>query len=1091
MTSEGERSAMTSFLLWALRARLLVLAAALGVSCFGTLHLRDAPVDVLPEFSPPYAEIQTEALGLSADEVEQLITVPLEADLLNGVEGVEVIRSKSLPGLSSIVLVFEPGRDVYRERQLIQERLAQAHALPHVSKPPTLLQPLSSSSRVLMIGLSSEDLTGIEQSVIAHWVMRPKLVGVPGVANVSVWGMRDQQLQVQVDPERLRQHGVTLSQIVESAGNAQVVSQLTFLEASTPGTGGFIETPQQRLQVRHLIEKIADPEALGAVPVAGTNGRLRLSDVADITVDNQPLIGDAVVDGGPGLMLVVEKFPGADTREVDEGVRNALESLRPGLTGIRTDTEVFSPADYLHESLDNLGLALLIGGALMLLVLVSCRLRWRSIVVALVAVPLSLLAAALALDLLGQGFNAIVFAGLAAAIAVLVDEAVVATDRVTRALRAARPTDAEWTRPSVIAAASAEVRRPLTYATLIVLLVVAPVAVMQGRPGAFFGSTATAYAVGVLAAAVVALTVTPALTSFLTARWQPTQHEPLRYYRARTRYLSALDRVGQSRGIAFAAVAVCALVAIAILPFTSTSPVPTFEDDDVLIELSAEPGTSNEAMTATATSLSDTLAGLSGVDAVGAHVGRAITGDSLTNVNSASVWVRIDGAADNESTLDEIEAAVRALPDVESDVVSYTTKRIRDVGALRTGNAGVTGDGVDVLTGTDQPLAVRLYGEDLEVLRTESERVRDLMADVDGVVDPQAEFPQTEPTIEIEVDLEKAQAFGLTPGHVRRAEATLLHGIQVGSVFEEQKVFDVIVRGTETTREGVESVQNMLIDTPTGGHVRLGQVADVRVVDSPSVIDREAVSRYVDIQAGLEGRSVGAVAADIEDRLAQLELPLEYHAEVLTGGVGEESGLPWVLGMAAGAAIAVLLLLQALFGSWRLAALVFVTLPLSLVGGLLTGLLDGADLSLGSMLGFLAVFGLATRFNLVLVDRIRTIEAEAPGRMNAIRQAGSERLAPVIASAAALAALVAPFAVPGTRPGLEILQPMALVILGGVVSSVAMTLLLVPVLYLHLAPVIRYGASEMAAYELPVTAETEPVSADPGHGPAQDRGTSS
>ncbi len=226
---------MVPILGWALRTRLLVLAVALGVCCFGVLQLRDAPVDVLPEFSPPYAEVQTEALGLSADEVEQLITVPLEADLLNGVEGVEVIRSKSLPGLSSIVLVFEPGRDVYRERQLIEERLAQAHALPHVSKPPTMLQPLSSSSRVLMIGLSSEELSGIEQSVIAHWVMRPKLVGVPGVANVSVWGMRDQQLQVQVDPERLRQKGVTLSQIVESAGNAQVVSPLTFLEASTPG----------------------------------------------------------------------------------------------------------------------------------------------------------------------------------------------------------------------------------------------------------------------------------------------------------------------------------------------------------------------------------------------------------------------------------------------------------------------------------------------------------------------------------------------------------------------------------------------------------------------------------------------------------------------------------------------------------------------------------------------------------------------------------------------------------------------------------------------------------------------------------------
>ena len=235
-----------------------------------------------------------------------------------------------MPGLSSIVLVFERGTDVYRARQLVEERLTQAHALPNVSKPPTLLQPLSSSSRVLMIGLSSTELTPIEQSVIARWTVRPQLMGVPGVANVSVWGMRDQQLQVQVDPERLRDRKVTLSQVIDTAGNAQVVSPLTFLEASTPGTGGFIETPQQRLQVRHLLEKIADPAELAKVPVEGTDGRLQLGDVADIKVDHQPLIGDAVVDGGPGLILVVEKFPGVSTPEVTAGVEQALEKLGPG-----------------------------------------------------------------------------------------------------------------------------------------------------------------------------------------------------------------------------------------------------------------------------------------------------------------------------------------------------------------------------------------------------------------------------------------------------------------------------------------------------------------------------------------------------------------------------------------------------------------------------------------------------------------------------------------------------------------------------------------------------------------------------------------
>src|SRR5919197_1693443 len=386
-----------------LRFRLVVVGLAAAVIALGVTQLPKAPVDVLPEFTPPYVEIQTEALGLSANEVEQLITVPLEADLLNGVEGVDVIRSESVPGLSSIVMVFESGTDVYRARQLVEERLTQvgAAAFPNVSKPPTLLQPLSSSSRVLMIGLSSKDLSPIEQSVIARWTMRPRLMGVPGVANVAIWGMRDQQLQVQVDPERLQHRHVTLAQVVKTAGNAQVASPLSFLEASTPGTGGFIETPQQRLQVRNVFDNIASARKLGEVPVEGTGGRLRLTDVARVVEDHQPLIGNAVVGDSEGLVLVVEKFPGANTLEVTEGVEDALEKLRPGLSGMRADTSVFRPATYIEDALGNLRLALVI-------------------------------------DLLGQTFNAISFAGLAVALALVVDDAVAGAEHIARRVREQR-----------------------------------------------------------------------------------------------------------------------------------------------------------------------------------------------------------------------------------------------------------------------------------------------------------------------------------------------------------------------------------------------------------------------------------------------------------------------------------------------------------------------------------------------------------------------------------------------------------------------------------------------------------------------------
>jgi Cu/Ag efflux pump CusA len=813
--------------------------------------------------------------------------------------------------------------------------------------------------------------------------------------------------------------------------------------------------------VRHLIEKIADPDALGGVPMTGTGGRLRLADVADIKVDHQPLIGDAVVDGGPGLMLVVEKFPGADTRRVNEGVEEALEALRPGLTGLRTDTAIFRPADYLDAAMRNVGLSLVVGAVLLVLVLVACRLRWRSVVVAVVAVPLSLLVAGLVLDLFGQGFNALTVAGLAAALAVVVDEAVVATDRVTRRLREG---DHDGQGPTqLIVAATAEVRRPLTYATLVVLLPVVPVLAMQGRPGAFFAPAATSYLVGVLAATLVALTVTPALTSVLTSRWRAGSTWPTRHARLRTSYLSGLERFGRSRTVAVAVAGAFALVALLILPFTRTSPVPAFDDQEVLVELTGKPGTSNEAMTSTAAALSDTLSAIPGVDGVGAHVGRAITGDRVKNVNSASVWVKIDEDADRDRTVRAVEAAARATSGADGDVVAYTSQRIHDVGALTTGENRVRGSGIATLTGADDQLVVRVFGQDLTVLRAQADQVRALVAGVDGVVGARSSVVDTEPTIEVEVDLEKAQAHGLTPGHVRRAEATLMQGIQVGSVFEEQKVFDVVVRGTTGTSGGVEAVRNMLIDTPNGGHVRLDQVADVRVVQSPSVIDREAVSRFVDVRAGVDGRSLEAVAADIEDRLAQQDFPIEYHAEVLTGGTADEIGAGRVVGVAVAAAIAALLLLQALFGSWRVAFLVFVTLPLSLVGGLISGLLDGVDLSLGSLLGFLALLGLAVRVTLVLVARLRALEGERPGasRWDTVRQTAQERAVPVVVSAVGLAALMAPFAVLGPEPGLEILHPMALVVLGGVVSTVLMALFVTPALYLHVAPPVRYDVSEL------------------------------
>ena len=559
-----------------------------------------------------------------------------------------------------------------------------------------------------------------------------------------------------------------------------------------------------------------------------------------------------------------------------------VEALRPGLTGINTDTSWFAPSDYLGAAADNLGLAIALSAGLLLLTLLALRFHWRAVIVGVITVPVSVIGAALVLHLLGYGLNALVIAGLAAAVAIVVDEAVAPQAAVLGRLRArsASP-DAEPTWVA-IQQALATVRRPLIYAGIIALLAILPMAVLEGRPGAFFNPMVVAYATAVLAALIVGMTVGPALNSLLFARWQPkagSPSGPVAWLGAR--YRSGLQRFSRSLRPALLVAAACGVIAVAILPFLNTALTPTFQDRNVVVKLQGAPDVSAPAMTQRATEIGNSLRSLPGVTGVGATVGRAITGDRVVNVNSGDIWVAIAGDADYDATVASIKDTVREVPGMTAEVVPFSTQEMREVGSLNTGTNTVTGSGLDVLTGLNTPVAVRIYGEEPQVLAAEAAKVQQLMTTIDGVVNPRVEGALTQPTIEIEVDLDKAQQLGITPGDVRRAEATLLQGIQVGSVFEDQKVFDVIVLGTPATRSSVAAVQSLLIDRPGGGHLRLGDVADVRIAQTPTVIHREAVSRHLDVVADLDGRSVGAVAADLEQQLATMSFPLQYHAEVI------------------------------------------------------------------------------------------------------------------------------------------------------------------------------------------------------------------
>ncbi len=1034
-----------------LRSRGLIVALGVGLLVLGVLHLEKMPRDVLPEINPPVVEVQTEALGLSAVEVEQLITVPLEQDLLNGVAFLDDIRSESVPGLSRIEMVFEPGTEIGRARQVVNERLTQAHALPNVSKPPQMLQPISSSGRVMMVGLTSKDKSLIDMSVLARWTIRPALLGVKGVSNVSIWGQREQQLQVQVDPARLQSVGVTLDQVMRTTGNALWVSPLTFLEASTPGTGGFFDTQAQRLGVQH-VQPIKTPEDLAKVVIeqspapaaAGAEGEAppppappkRLGDVASVVQDHQPLIGDAVFTDGPGLLIVVEKFPEANALEVTEGVESVLHGLEPGLAGIDVNSSFFRPAEYLEQSTDNLRTALLIGLGLLAVALGVLFLRFRTAFITLIAILLSLAGAVLVLYARGETVNAMVLAGLVLALAVLVDDAVVGADTARRSQTASG--DSAFSASRYCSAVLA-VRGPLIFATVIALLVLIPVVALEGEMGAFLPPLALSYAGAVVVSMLIALTVTPALSMLLLAKAPLPPAEPPVEHKLRPRYEGALSRFTRTPRTAYLAGGLLLLLALLSLPLIDRgdSLVPTFKDRDLLVHWEGEPGTSLPEAQRTTALLGEELRALPGVNNVGGHVGRAILGDQIVGANSGELWVSLDASADYEGTVESIEKVVGGYPGIEGSVLTYPQDRIDDI--------LLEPDGVE---GKD--LTVRVFGQDLDTLRAQADQVSTAVAEVDGVEAPVLKLPVLEPTVEVEVNLDKAQALGIKPGDVRRTAATVLSGIEVGNLFEEQKVFEVVVRGTPATRSSIDSVRGLLIDRPDGaGQVRLDQVADVRVSPNPNVIRHEDVSRYIDVGVDLSGSDVNAVARDIQDRLEAVPFPLEYHAELLTD-YQEARSARWTFIVAAlAAALGIFLLLQAAFGSWRLATILFVAIPLALTGGLVSTVITGGRLSLGSVAGFLAVLALAVRHSVLFVGEAQRREDqgnEAFGR-ELVRSVARARLLPVVISLLATAAMVLPLMF-FDGPGLEIVQPMAVVLFGGVITVGIFSLLLLPALYL-------------------------------------------
>jgi CzcA family heavy metal efflux pump len=1024
-----------------LRFRYLVVALALAMMYFGTGQLRGTPVDVFPEFAPPRVEVQTACLGLSATEVEELITIPLE-QALNGLPGLDVMRSKSVPQLSSIELIFARDTDLLTARQLVQERLTTvAPTLPSWAAPPVMIQPLSATSRVMKIGLSSDEMSQIDLSMIAYWKIRARLLRVPGVANVAIWGQRKQMLHIEVDPARLEANNVPLSRVMQVSADALDAGLLRFTSGSLVGTGGFIDTPNQRLGVQHT-QPIVSPDSLAQVFIEERDGKpLRIGDVANVVEGHQLLIGDAVINDGPGLMLIVEKLPWGNTLEVTRGVEAALDEMRPGLTGVEIDSTIFRPATFVETAISNLTRALVLGSLLVVLILGFFLFEWRSALISAVAIPLSLIAAGLVLDLRGATINTMILAGLVIAIGVVVDDAIIDIENIVRRLRQYRLEGTEKSTATIILEASLEVRSAIIFATLIDAMALLPVFFMEGLTGSFFRPLALSYALAVLASMGVALTVTPALAMLLLSRAPLERRQsPLVRWLQRD-YVRLLARTIRRPQFAYGTVGIVALVGLLVLPFLGQALLPTFKEHDFLMHWVTRPGTSHPEMIRITTQSSRELRAVPGVRNFGAHIGQAYAADEVVGMNFGENWISVDPGADYDETVAAIQEVVDGYPGLYRDVLTYLKERIREV-----------------LAGSSDAIVVRIYGQELQLLRDKAEEVRQILAGIDGVVEEHVELQVDEPQVEIEVDLVRAQEYGIKPGDVRRAAAAFLASEETGDLYFAGRIYDVRVIGSPATRHSLTSIRALLIETPRGGHVRLEDVAAVRLAPTPNEIKREALSRRIDISANVRGRDLGSVVDDLEERLEEVEFPREYHAELLGEYAERQAAQRRLFGFAAVAMLGILLLLQASFGSWRLGLLSFLTLPSALVGGVLAAYLGDGVISLGSLVGFLTILGIAARNGIMLISHYQHLEREEGQQFGPelILRGARERLAPILMTALATGLALVPLVLAGSIPGHEIEHPMAVVILGGLVTSTLLNLFVVPSLYL------RFGSGWMA-----------------------------
>ena len=1022
---------------WSLDHRWLVVLGAALLLLSGTIAAMGMPVDVLPEFAPYQAVVQTEAPGLAPEDVEALVTIPLES-ALNGATNVTDVRSESQIGLSVVTVVFKPGTDIYTDRQIVDEKLSAVapHLPPGVGTPA--MSPMTSPvGKILEIGLTADKTSMQDLRTLADTTIRDRLLAVPGVSQVLVLGGDKAQYQVLVHPEAMAEYGVTLNQVATAVQNANV-----------DAAGGFYRTPEREYLIRGLgrVHSVGDLARSVVAEASGTP--VSLAQVATVRIGSAPPLGMGSVNGRPAVILAISKMPGANTLRTTAAVERALAEVKNGLPKDVRITTILRQADFIQSAIRGVLAAMCDGALLVIVILFVFLFNWRTALISCLAIPLSLLIGVFSLKLLGISLNTMTLGGLTIAIGVVVDDAIVDVENVHRRLREHAKMGALARVKEVVYAASSEIRGSIVYATGILILVLIPIFTLSGLEGKIFGPLGIAFMAAIGASLLIALTVTPALCHILLARTDLRPHDSKTVEWLKNRYERLLDRAVFPHAKAILGTsAVLVLGTFAILPFLGHSFLPEFQEGNVVVGMTGMPGMSLAMNNQIGLFAERSLLRIPGVKVAAQRAGRAKGDDDAGGSNFSEMDVAV-APADRAPALRAIRKDLDAIPGVSVNIGSFISDRVNEV-----------------LSGSRAAIAVKLFGPDLSTLREKAGEIRAAMAQVKGVVDLQVEPQVPVEQLDIAFDRSAAARYGLSVGQIAGDVETLFNGRVVSQVVSQGRSFDLVVWSDEASRASPGTLARTLIDTPSGSRIPLSSVAKIRFGSGPTTIYRENVSRRIVVQANVAGRDLGSTVAEIQHRLAsEVKLPRGYF--VVYGGqfknMQEASHQLQLFGSVA--ILGAFALLWMAFRSWRSAILVLLNLPLAMVGGVLAILCTGGVMSVASMIGFIALFGISTRNGILLVSHYNRLASEGKPLIDVLRRGSLDRLSPVLMTALAATLGMLPLALLGGA-GREIERPLAIVVLGGMVTSTVLTLLVIPALY----KLVGRSAIQEATEQLPAS----------------------